>query len=90
MGAVPPRLLAYPPKPPLGAFITPECPAGMPFLKDLPMKSTAKKLSDLQAIPLLKQESLYIGIDIGLLKSPSLCQIQHLTPPARGFDGHLP
>ena len=29
------------------------------------MKNTAKKLSHLQPIPLLKQESLYIGIDIG-------------------------
>jgi len=32
------------------------------------MKSTAKQLSDLQAIPLLKQESLYIGIDIGKVR----------------------
>lgn len=29
------------------------------------MKNTAKKFSNLQPIPLLKQESLYIGIDIG-------------------------
>ncbi|GHO86307.1 IS110 family transposase [Dictyobacter formicarum] len=29
------------------------------------MKNTAKKLSNVQPIPLLKQEALYIGIDIG-------------------------
>ncbi|GHO89791.1 hypothetical protein [Dictyobacter formicarum] len=29
------------------------------------MKNTTKKLSNWQPIPLLKQESLYIGIDIG-------------------------
>jgi transposase len=69
MGAVPPRLLAYPPKGVFRSIITHEqVPAGMPFPKGLYMKNAAKKLSHLQPIPLLKQEALYIGIDIGKMR----------------------
>jgi hypothetical protein len=54
------------------------------------MTRSKKARPDPALMPMLPHETIYIGIDVGLLKSPSLCQIQHLTPPARGFDGHLP
>ena len=54
------------------------------------MAGSKKAISNMALIPMLPHETLYVGVDVGLLKSPSLCQIQHLSPPARGFDGHLP
>ena len=44
----------------------------------------------LALMPMLPHETIYIGVDVGLLKFLSLCQIQHVTPLVRGFDKHLP